>query len=166
MLTFSPLLSSLMKWVTRTFYGSLAADILTTIDLAQAVRDFDLLRFTGGWHSHYDWPGLECTLFHCLMIHRRLTFSQRLTGLRKYVLSGCYGLSAAKIFTTIRLTQVVRDFNLFTIHRRLTFPLRSAWLREYVILNCDGSSAADIIITTIRLAQLVGDFNLLRFISS
>ena len=111
-LTFSPRLSSFVKWVTRIFYGSSAADILTTMGLAQTVRDFDLLQFTGGWHSHYDWPGLECTLFHCLMIHRRLTFSQRLTGLRKYVLSGSYGSSAAKILTTIRPTQVVRNFNL------------------------------------------------------
>ena len=60
------------------------ADILATIGLAQNVRDFNFLPFIG---AHYDWPGLECTLFQIL-----------------------YGLSATDILTTIGLAQDVRDF--------------------------------------------------------
>ena len=185
-LTFSPLLCSLMKWVTRIQYGSSAADILTTIDLTQAVRDFNFLPFICGWHSHYDWPGSERTWFQFLTVHRRMTFSLRLAWLREYVIWISYRSSAANIFTMIVLAQGVRDFNflpfiggwysrydwpgsgstwfqLVTVHGRLIFSLQLAWLSMFVISISYGSSAADIL-TPIGLPQRVRDFNFLRSI--
>ena len=154
MLTFSPRLCSVMKWVTRIYYGSPVADILTAIGLAQEVRTFNFVPFNGGWHFHYGWPGSDRTWFQFVTVHRQLTFSLRLAWLREYVISISCSSSAADI--TIGLAQRVRNFNFVwfidgwysrydwpgsgstwfqfvTVHRRLIFSLRLAWLRLYVI---------------------------------
>ena len=175
-----------MKWVTRIQYGSSAADILTTIGLAQNVRDLNFLPFIGGWYSHYDWPGSGRMWFQFLAVHRRLTFSLRLAWLSMCVIWISYRSSAAVILTTIGLAQAVCDLNFLpfiggwhslydwpgsvctwfqflTIHRRPTFSLRLTWLREYAIWISYRSSAADILTTT-GLAQGVRDLNFLPFI--
>ena len=135
MLTFLPRLSSFVKWVTRIQYGSSAADILTTIGLAQPVRDFNFLLFIGGWRSRYGWPGSGCTWFQFLTVHRRLTFPLRLAWLSQYV---------------------IFNFLPFICGWHSHYV---AWLREYVISISYRSSAADFL-TTIGLAQMVRDFNL------
>ena len=35
---------------------------------------FNFLPFIGGWHSHYDWPGLGSTWFQFLIVHEQPTF--------------------------------------------------------------------------------------------
>ena len=108
LLTFSLRLTWLREYVISICYGLSVADILTMIRLAQIARNFPFLQFIGGWYSHYNWPGLGCTWFQSLTVHRRLTFSLRLAWLRECVIS-IRNSSLADIFTTIYLAQYVRD---------------------------------------------------------
>ena len=155
------------------------------IGLAQTVCVFDLLRFIGGWRSHYIGLAQGVRIFNLVTVHRELTFSLRLAWFRPYVISISYGSSALTVsphwsgsgstwsqFVTVHrcwpssYNSPGSDstwFQFVTVHRRLTFPLRFAWLRQYVIsiwLRFLSGWHSHYI----GLTQGVCDINLLRFI--
>ena len=158
-LTLSPRLSWLSMYVISISYRISESDTLTTLVLAQPVRDFDFLQDIRVWHSHHGCPCSGCTWFRFPTEYSTLTLSPRLSWLRLYVISISNWISDSDTLTTVVLAQPVRDFD-FQLNIRVWHSPRLSWLRVYVISISYWISESDTL-TTVVLAQVVRDFDFL-----